>query len=73
MVNKLCSGQEMLYENKSKGNNLKMCALHFESLPDICIPSLESFGPTLTKLCSGQGNPETTGYNQSVTDCGSQR
>ena len=26
---------------------------------ETCIPSLEWFGPTVTKLCSGQGNPDT--------------
>ena len=25
---------------------------------ETCIPSLEGFGPTVTKLCSGQGNPD---------------
>jgi len=30
------------------------CALHLESLPETCIPSDESFEPTVTKLCSGQ-------------------
>ena len=25
---------------------------------ETCIPSLEWFGPTVTKLCSGQGNPD---------------
>jgi len=29
--------------------------MHFESLQEACIPSLESFGPMMTKLCSGQG------------------
>jgi len=29
-------------------------ALHFESLLEACIPSLESFAPTMTKLRSGQ-------------------
>jgi len=31
------------------------CALHFASVPEACIQSLESFGPMMTKLCSGQG------------------
>jgi len=30
-------------------------ALHFKSLPEACIPSLESFGPMMTKLRFGQG------------------
>jgi len=31
------------------------CAVHFESLQEACIPCLESFGPMMTKLRSGQG------------------
>ena len=30
------------------------CALHFGSLQETCIPSLESFELIVTKLCSGQ-------------------
>jgi len=61
MMTKLCSGKETLYKTQSKGNNskrnnveLSSCALHFKPLPETCIPSLESFGPMMTKLCSGQ-------------------
>jgi len=32
--------------------------MHFEPLPEACIPSLESFGHMVTKLRSGQGNPD---------------
>jgi len=63
MVEKLCSGQEMLYKINQRGIIKKngtswsydSCALHFESLPEACIPSLESFGPMMKKLRSGQG------------------
>ena len=30
------------------------CALHFKSLPETCIPSMESFERMVIKLCSGQ-------------------
>ena len=50
----------------SKGNNLKTeqdkscgsCTQPFVSLQEICIPSLESFEPMVTKLHSGQGKRE---------------
>ena len=32
--------------------------MHFESLPESCIPTLESFEPMVTKLRFGQGNPD---------------
>jgi len=61
MVTKLCSGQEMLYKTNQrviikKGTRYSygFCALHFESLPETCIPSMESFEHMVTKLCSGQ-------------------
>jgi len=61
MVTKLCSEQEMLYKINQRGiiqkqrYNYGSCAMHFESLPETCIPSLESFRPMMTKLCCGQG------------------
>jgi len=62
MVTKLCSGQEMLYKINQRGiikkrNKVELwfLSLHFESLPEACIPSLESFGHMMTKLRSGQG------------------
>ena len=61
MVTKLCFGKEMLYKINQRGIMKKgtkqsygSCALHFESLPETCIPSMESFEPSVTKLCSGQ-------------------
>jgi len=48
-------------KNQSKGNNLKteqgsygFCALNFESMPETCIPSLESFKHMVAILRSGQ-------------------
>ena len=35
---------------------------------DICIPSLEWFGPTVTKLCSGQGNPDADDADAATAD-----
>jgi len=32
--------------------------MHFQPLPEACIPSLESFGPIVIKLCCGQGYTE---------------
>ena len=32
-------------------------------MPETCIPSLESFGPTVIKLHSGQGNPDAAAYD----------
>jgi len=61
LVTKLCSGQEMFYKINQRGiikkqnKSYSSCALHFASLPETCIPSLESFGPMMTKLRSGQG------------------
>ena len=34
------------------------CFIETDVSPDTCIPSLEWFGPTKTKLCSGQRNPD---------------
>jgi len=50
MVRKLGSGHEMFY----KMVELRFCAMHFESLPEACIPSLESFGPMIAMLRTGQ-------------------
>ena len=30
--------------------------MHFESLLETCIPSLEWIGHTVTKICAGEGN-----------------
>ena len=61
MVTKLCFRQELLYKINQRGTiqtgtmqSQSSCALHFESLPETCITSLESFEPMVTKLCSGQ-------------------
>jgi len=60
MVTKLLSGQEMLYNINQRGirSSYGSCALHFESLREACMPSLESFGPMMTKLRSGQGKQD---------------
>ena len=34
---------------------------------ETCIPSLEWFGPTVTKLCSVQGNPDAATADKSNT------
>jgi len=59
-VTKLHPGQEMPYKINQKGINqnrnkveLRSYALHFESLPVICIPSLESFVVLLRQVVIG--------------------
>jgi len=48
--------------NQSKGNNYKteQCGntvfVHIESLPEACIPSLESFGPMVTRKAGRRGH-----------------
>jgi len=61
MVTKLCSGQEILKKINQRGIiqkrnkvELRFFALHLKSLPETCIPSMESFEPMVTKSWSGQ-------------------
>jgi len=46
----------MLRTRKSLKTNQRglIQKLHFESWPETCIPSMESFEPMVTTLCSGQ-------------------
>ena len=54
---KKCSVKSIKGEKIKNGTRWSYgsCAVHFESLPKTCIPCLESFGPTMTKLRSAQG------------------
>jgi len=61
MVTKLCSGQEMLYKINQRGIIKKQNKVELRFLCNAlrvvartCIPSMESFEPMVTKLCSGQ-------------------
>jgi len=61
IVTQLCSGQEMVYKINQKEiiknetrQNYGSCALHFQSLPETCMLTLESFESMLTQLRSGQ-------------------
>jgi len=74
IVRKLCSGQVMLYKIDQRGIiqkrnkvELRLLCTALESLPEACIPSLESFGPMMTKLRSGQRKPDAADQSNTYT------
>jgi len=61
MVTKFCSGQEMLYKINQRKVIQKRNKVELRFLCTAlgaCIPKLESFGPMMTKLRSGQGKQD---------------
>ena len=62
----------MLYKIQSGDNwktrKLHVCAMHFESLPETDILSLEEFKSTVTKLLSGRGNMDADANDAATAD-----